>query len=87
MLGAVREGEGEAMFMRWVLVFALWVSLVFPTEGFKLYRDQYNPELNLADSIVEDLLAVGTFRLKEKPKTALTVQSVRDWSLAEKAKR
>ena len=33
MLGAVREGEGEAMFIRWVLVFALWVSLVFPTEG------------------------------------------------------
>ncbi len=35
---------------------------------FKLYRDQYNPELTLPDAIVEDLLAVGTFRLKEKPK-------------------
>lgn len=54
---------------------------------FKLYRDQYNPELSLPDSIVEDLLAVGTFRLKEKPKTALTVQSVRDWSFAERARR
>jgi NitT/TauT family transport system substrate-binding protein len=54
---------------------------------FKLYRDQYNPELTLPDGIVEDLLAVGTFRLKEKPKTVLSVQAVRDWSFAEKAKR
>jgi NitT/TauT family transport system substrate-binding protein len=54
---------------------------------FKLYRDEYNPELALPDAVVEDLLAVGTFRLKEKPKTALSVQAVRDWSFAEKAKR
>ncbi len=54
---------------------------------FKLYRDQYNPELTLPDSVIDDLLAVGTFRLKEKPKAALTVQSVREWSFAEKAKR
>jgi hypothetical protein len=54
---------------------------------FKLYRDQYNPELSLPDSVVEDLLAVGTFRLKEKPKNALGPQSVRDWTFAEKAKR
>ncbi len=54
---------------------------------FKLYRDQYNPELSLPDSIMEDLLAVGTFRLKEKPKNALGPQAVRDWSFAERAKR
>lgn len=54
---------------------------------FKLYRDQYNPDLSLPDAIVEDLLAVGTFRLKEKPKNALGPQSVRDWSFAEKAKQ
>ena len=54
---------------------------------FKLYRDQYNPELTLADAVIDDLLAVGTFRLKEKPKTALSQQSVRDWSFAEKARR
>lgn len=53
---------------------------------FKLYRDQYNPELTLPDSTVDDLLAVGTFRLKEKPK-ALSQQAVRDWSFAEKARR
>jgi ABC-type nitrate/sulfonate/bicarbonate transport system substrate-binding protein len=54
---------------------------------YNLYRDQYNPDLSLPDSVVEDLLAVGTFRLKEKPKTAVNLQSVRDWSFAEKAKR
>lgn len=54
---------------------------------FKLYRDQYNPDLSLPDTIVEDLLAVGTFRLKEKAKNALGSQAVRDWSFAEKAKR
>jgi hypothetical protein len=54
---------------------------------FKLYRDQYNPELSLPDSVVEDLLAVGTFRLKEKSKSALGPQAVRDWSFAEKARR
>jgi ABC-type nitrate/sulfonate/bicarbonate transport system substrate-binding protein len=54
---------------------------------YKLYRDQYNPDLSLPDPVVEDLLAVGTFRLKEKPKTAMSLQSVRDWRFAEKAKR
>jgi ABC-type nitrate/sulfonate/bicarbonate transport system substrate-binding protein len=54
---------------------------------FKLYRDEYNPDLTLPDAIVKDLLAVGTFRLKEKPKNALGPEGVRDWSFAERAKR
>ncbi len=54
---------------------------------FKLYRDEYNPDLTLPDAIVNDLLAVGTFRLKEKSKTSLGPQSVRDWTFAEKAKK
>jgi ABC-type nitrate/sulfonate/bicarbonate transport system substrate-binding protein len=52
---------------------------------YNLVRDQYNPELTLPDSVVEDLLAVGTFRSKEK--TTLNLQTVRDWSFAEKARR
>ncbi len=52
---------------------------------YNLVRDQYNPELTLADAVINDLLAVGTFRSKEK--TAINLQSVRDWSFAEKAKR
>jgi ABC-type nitrate/sulfonate/bicarbonate transport system substrate-binding protein len=52
---------------------------------YKLYRDQYNPELALSDAVVNDLLAVGTFRSKEKP--TVNLQTVRDWTFAEKAKR
>jgi NitT/TauT family transport system substrate-binding protein len=51
---------------------------------YKLYRDQYNPELALSDAVVNDLLA-GTFRSKEKP--TVNLQTVRDWTFAEKAKR
>src|SRR5262245_66331575 len=47
---------------------------------YKLYRDQYNPELSLSDSVVEDLLGVGIFRLKEKDKTLLSIDLVRDWT-------
>ena len=58
------------------------------TTAEKLYglvRDQYNPELALSDAVVNDLLAVGTFRSKEK--TTVNLQTVRDWTFAEKAKR
>src|SRR5262249_21355873 len=54
---------------------------------FKLYREEYNPELTLPDTIVADLLAVGTFRLKDKPKNALGPQAVRDWTFAENARK
>lgn len=52
---------------------------------FGLVRDQYNPELSLPDSVMEDLMAVGTFRSKDK--SIFNAQSARDWSFAEKAKR
>lgn len=52
---------------------------------YGLVREQYNPELTLPDSVVEDLLAVGTFRSKEK--ATFNAQAVRDWTFAEKAKR
>jgi ABC-type nitrate/sulfonate/bicarbonate transport system substrate-binding protein len=51
---------------------------------YGLVRDQYNPELTLPDSVVEDLLAVGTFRSKDK--ATYNLQSIRDWTFAEKAK-
>ena len=41
--------------------------------------------LSLACPVVEDLLAVGTFRAKEKLK--VNVQTLRDWSFAERARR
>lgn len=52
---------------------------------YGLVREQYNPELTLPDTVVNDLLAVGNFRSKEK--TEVNLATVRDWSFAEKAKR
>ena len=54
---------------------------------YALFRDQYSPELTRPDLAVEDLLAIGTFRSKEKDKSLLDAQAVRDWSFAEKARR
>jgi ABC-type nitrate/sulfonate/bicarbonate transport system substrate-binding protein len=52
---------------------------------YSLYREQYNPDLTVPDSVVEEWIAVGTFRAKEKP-TAMPQQVV-DWTFAERAKR
>jgi ABC-type nitrate/sulfonate/bicarbonate transport system substrate-binding protein len=51
---------------------------------YAIYRDQYNPELSVADSVAEEWIAVGTFRAKEK--IIAKPQVVRDWSFAEKAR-
>ncbi len=53
---------------------------------YSLYREQYNPELTLPDTVVEEWIAVGTFRAKEKEKGLIKPQTVRDWTFAEKAK-
>lgn len=55
---------------------------------YPLYRELYNPELTVPDSILEEFIAVGNFRLKgaEKDKELLKIQVLRDWSFAEKAK-
>ena len=60
---------------------SLRVEPLLAEKLYKLYRDQYNPGLSLPDSVVEDLLAVGTFRLKEKPKTAPSLQAVHELEL------
>jgi NitT/TauT family transport system substrate-binding protein len=52
---------------------------------YGIYRDQYNPELTVPDSVVEEWIAVGTFRAKEK--ITAKPQTVYDWSFAEKARR
>jgi NitT/TauT family transport system substrate-binding protein len=54
---------------------------------YDLFREEYNPELALPDAVVNDLLAVGTFRSKEQDKTLYQASAVCDWTLAEKAKR
>lgn len=52
---------------------------------YGIYRDQYNPDLTVPDSVVEEWIAVGTFRAKEK--IAVKPQVVYDWSFAERARR
>jgi NitT/TauT family transport system substrate-binding protein len=51
---------------------------------YTIYREQFNPDLKVADSVVEEWIAVGTFRSKEKP--TARAQIVYDWSFAEKAR-
>jgi NitT/TauT family transport system substrate-binding protein len=52
---------------------------------YSVYRDQYNPDLTVPDSVAEEWIAVGTFRAKEK--ISVKPQAVYDWTFAEKAKR
>ena len=52
---------------------------------YALYREQYNPDLTVPDSVVEEWIAVGTFRAKEK--ITAKPQTVVDWSFAERAKK
>jgi NitT/TauT family transport system substrate-binding protein len=54
---------------------------------YALYREQYNPELSVPNSVVEEWIAVGTFRAKEKEKGEAQAQRVHDWTFAEKAKQ
>ncbi|MDP9130468.1 MAG: ABC transporter substrate-binding protein [Candidatus Binatota bacterium] len=51
---------------------------------YGIYRDQFNPDLSVPDSVVEEWIAVGTFRAKEKITAKPSV--VVDWSFAEKAR-
>jgi ABC-type nitrate/sulfonate/bicarbonate transport system substrate-binding protein len=54
---------------------------------YALYREQYNPDLSVPNSVVEEWIAVGTFRSKEKEKGGGQAQRVHDWTFAEKARR
>ena len=52
---------------------------------YSVYRDQYNPDLTVPDSVAEEWIAVGTFRAKEK--FNVKPQVVYDWTFAERARR
>jgi NitT/TauT family transport system substrate-binding protein len=54
---------------------------------YVLYREQYNPELTVPESVVKEWIAVGTFRDKEKKKGGVDERLVYDWTFAEQAKR
>ena len=52
---------------------------------YGIYRDQYNPDLSVPDSVAEEWIAVGTFRAKEK--ISAKPAAVYDWTFAERAKK
>lgn len=56
---------------------------------YPIYRDQYNPDLTVPDSVLEEYKGVASFRLKEKEriKELPKIQVLRDWSYAEKARQ
>jgi len=56
---------------------------------YPLYRELYNPELTVPDSVLEEYKDVASFRLKdkEKIKELPKIQVLRDWSFAEKARQ
>ena len=55
---------------------------------YALYRDQFNPDLTVPDSVAEEWIAVGTFRAKEaKEKVTVKPAAVYDWTFAERAKK
>ena len=55
---------------------------------YAIYRDQFNPELTVPDSVAEEWIAVGTFRAKEaKEKVTVKPSAVYDWTFAERAKK
>jgi NitT/TauT family transport system substrate-binding protein len=54
---------------------------------YALYREQYNPDLTVPNAVVEEWIAVGTFRAKDKEKGSAQAQRVYDWTFAEKARR
>ena len=56
---------------------------------YPIYRDQYNSELTVPDSVLEEYKGVASFRLKdkEKIKELPKIQLLRAWSFAEKAKQ
>jgi ABC-type nitrate/sulfonate/bicarbonate transport systems, periplasmic components len=54
---------------------------------YALYREQYNPDLSVPNSVVDEWIAVGTFRSKEKEKGSAQAQRVYDWRFAEKARQ
>ena len=66
---------------------ALSIDRAAAERFYSLYREQYNPELTVPDSVAEEWIAVGTFRAKDTEKKSVKPQAVYDWTFAEKAKR
>jgi ABC-type nitrate/sulfonate/bicarbonate transport system substrate-binding protein len=72
-----------------LLVKTLRLNRALADQLYPVYRDQYNPELTVPDSVLEEYKGVASFRLKDKDKIKELpkIQVLRDWSFAEKARQ
>ncbi len=52
---------------------------------YAIYRDQFNPDLTVPDSVAEEWIAVGVFRAKEK--ISAKPAAVYDWTFADRVKK
>ena len=52
---------------------------------YALYREQFNSDLTVPNSVVEEWISVGTSRAKEK--ITVKPQQVGDWTFADRARR
>ena len=51
---------------------------------YALYHEQFNPDLTVPDSVVEEWISVG---IRAKEKITAKPQQVVDWTFAESARR
>jgi ABC-type nitrate/sulfonate/bicarbonate transport system substrate-binding protein len=72
-----------------LLVKTLHLNPALADKLYPVYREQYNPDLTVPDSVLEEYKGVASFRIKdkEKLKELPRIQVLRDWSFAEKARQ
>jgi len=93
---ALRALRAAALFIREqpaasvdLLAKTLHLNRALADKLYPVYRDQYNAELTVPDSVLEEYKGVASFRFKdkEKIKELPKIQVLRDWSFAEQAKQ
>src|SRR5215467_8854409 len=82
----IREQRGPSVDL---LAKTLHLNHALAEKLYPIYSDQYNPDLTVPDSVLEEYKGVASFRLKdkEKIKELPKIQVLRDWTFAEKARQ
>ena len=82
----IREQRGPSVDL---LAKTLHLNHALAEKLYPIYRDQYNPDLTVPDSVLEEYKGVASFRLKDKEKVKEfpKIQVLRDWTFAEKARQ
>jgi hypothetical protein len=83
------ENQKTDRAMNWAAAIMLTLVVTSPSPARDLYYGWpgQGSWTTLPFVVVEELLAVETFRSKDKDKTRVAFQQVRDWKLAEKELR